>query len=288
MRGKRGIKMVDIFISYAREDQPKAQILAEALKRHNFEVWWDMKIPPGKTWDEYIGGALDSAKSVIVLWSEVSVKSNWVKEEADRAARRGILIPVLIDKIQPPLGFGRIEAADLINWQGESSNPGFIELIRAVSNTIGRPFITVEDKAIVSSSKDEKSTSDAITEPPLVEQLGTDSLNVEVSRSKQWIKWRYHIIIGLSLLIIGTVVMTKLLTNSPKIRDASSYKFDGFKLGSSYFTEVMSRPPYENPCDDDPVDNESRRCMIYGALPCRGRSFPEHTTVIFFLPCLFV
>lgn len=302
--------MVDIFISYAREDKARAQILAEALERHNFSVWWDKKIPPGKTWEEFIGGALDSAKSVIVLWSEVSVKSNWVKEEADRAARRGVLIPVFIDKIQPPLGFGRIEAADLINWQGESSNPDFMELISAVSDTIGRPFNTGEDKAIVSSSKDEKSTSDVITEPPIVKQLGAESLNVKVSPSRQRKKWRNRILIGLSLLIVGTVVLTKLFTNSPKIRDESSYKFndfkrdaspdkfdgvqhirdessyefDGFKLGSLYASKVMSRSPYGNPCYVAPIDNESRRVMIYGTRGCPGRSFPEHTMVIFFLP----
>lgn len=286
--------MADIFISYAREDKARAQILAEALGRHNFSVWWDKKIPPGKTWEEFIGGALDSAKSVIVLWSEMSVKSNWVKEEADRAARRGVLIPVLIDKIDPPLGFGRIEAADLINWQGESSDPDFLELISAVSDKIGRPFNTVEDKAIVSSSKDERSTSDVITEPPIVKQSRT---NGEGPPPGQWRKWLNSILIGLFLLIVGTVVLIKLFTNSPKIRDASpdkfdrfqhirdtsSYEFDGFRLGSLYASEVKSRPLYEIPCDERPIDNESRRVVIYSARACHGRSFPGHTTVVFFL-----
>jgi hypothetical protein len=66
-------------------------------------------------------------------------------------------------------------------------------------------------------------------------------------------------------------------------RDATSYTFDGFKLGDLYGSTVMKRPPYDQPCDNDPIDNRSRRFMVYGALPCRDRTFPEGTTVAFYL-----
>jgi hypothetical protein len=45
----------------------------------------------------------------------------------------------------------------------------------------------------------------------------------------------------------------------------------------------MKRPPYDTPCDDDPIDHKARRFMVYGALPCRDRAFPEKTTVMFYL-----
>jgi hypothetical protein len=60
-------------------------------------------------------------------------------------------------------------------------------------------------------------------------------------------------------------------------------EFDGFKLGDNYGDKVLVREPYQKPCDDDPIDKKQQRFMVYGALPCRERTFPEATTVAFFL-----
>lgn len=68
----------------------------------------------------------------------------------------------------------------------------------------------------------------------------------------------------------------------PKV-DARAFRFDGFQLGDAYGRSVMSRPPYDQPCDDDPIDKRARRFMVYGAKPCRERTFPEATTVMFYL-----
>jgi hypothetical protein len=98
----------DIFISYSKLDRAKAQVLAKALEQEGWSVWWDPKIPPGKTFDEVIERALDTAKCVVVLWSKKSVLSDWVKTEAAEGKRRGILIPALIeDDVKIPLEFRR-------------------------------------------------------------------------------------------------------------------------------------------------------------------------------------
>lgn len=65
---------------------------------------------------------------------------------------------------------------------------------------------------------------------------------------------------------------------------AHEYRFDGLKLGDRFSTAVLSRPPYQRPCDDDPVDKKSRRAMVYGGRLCRGSAFPEATSVVFLLP----
>ena len=70
--------MGDIFISYASEDRPRAQTLAEALAGQGWSTFWDRTIPTGKTWREVIGAALEEARCVVVLWSDESADSRWV------------------------------------------------------------------------------------------------------------------------------------------------------------------------------------------------------------------
>jgi hypothetical protein len=128
--------MSDIFISYARADKEKAELLANAFSRKGWSVWWDREIPPGKSFDETIENALSSARCVVVLWSKTSVSSRWVKTEAAEGAERGILVPALIDDVKIPLEFKRIEAADLSDWQGDSSHREFDQLARTVAGMV--------------------------------------------------------------------------------------------------------------------------------------------------------
>ena len=82
--------MADIFLSYSRADRPKAQQIAKALEQEGFTVWWDKILRAGQTYDEVTEGMLRDARVVIVLWSEVSVKSKWVRAEATLGGRGGI------------------------------------------------------------------------------------------------------------------------------------------------------------------------------------------------------
>lgn len=108
--------MTDVFISYASEDREKARKLASALEACGWSVWWDRKIKAGQTFDQIIEHELETAKSVVVLWSKASISSEWVKNEAATAAERSVLVPALIDTVKLPLEFRRRHAADLIHW----------------------------------------------------------------------------------------------------------------------------------------------------------------------------
>jgi hypothetical protein len=123
----------DIFISYNNQDKDKAKLFATLLGQQGWSVFWDKKIPPGKTFDEYISEQLDAAKCIIVLWSKTSVSSDWVKEEAQRGAARKVLVPIFIEQVAPPLGFGRIEAAELFNWNGNADEVEFQNLLHAIT-----------------------------------------------------------------------------------------------------------------------------------------------------------
>ena len=131
--------MSDIFISYAAEDRSRVQLLANALSGHGWSVWWDQKISTGKTFDQVIADALADAQCVVVVWSHDSVASSWVREEADEGRKRGVLIPVLIDDVSPPLGFRRIQAATMIEWDGAPTSEVFQKLAADIEAVIRAP-----------------------------------------------------------------------------------------------------------------------------------------------------
>lgn len=126
--------MSDIFLSFKEGDKDKAKIIAQALERMGYSVWWDRQIPIGKIYEDVIGPELDAAKCVVVLWSSKSVKSKWVRAEATSGKDR--LVPVLIDNVKPPLGSGMIKTAKLIDWDGKSKNSEFDLLLESVKRII--------------------------------------------------------------------------------------------------------------------------------------------------------
>ncbi len=126
--------MADVFLSYAREDTARADQVAKGLEAAGLDVFWDNEIPPGTTWADYIEQKLTQCKALIVLWSEHSTKSQWVREEARMGRDKGVLIPVMIDASQPPFGFGEVQAANLTNWNGEADHPSWRRFVTAVTN----------------------------------------------------------------------------------------------------------------------------------------------------------
>jgi hypothetical protein len=115
----------------------RVEPLANALASRGWSVWWDRAILIGKNYREVITAALKSAKCIIVVWSKNSVSSSWVIDEANVGINNNkVLLPVLIEDVQVPLGFGEIQSANLIDWQGSLSHSEFEQLMKAISNIL--------------------------------------------------------------------------------------------------------------------------------------------------------
>ncbi len=141
--------MPDIFISYKKEDGARVEPVARGLAEAGYDVWWDHRIPPGRSYREVIGEALQKAKCIIVVWSELSVEAQWVLDEADEGKRRNVLLPIVIDPVEIPYGFRQIEAATLTGWNGDRFHPEWLAALETISHFVGRapggpavPFVT--------------------------------------------------------------------------------------------------------------------------------------------------
>ena len=145
-----------IFVSYAAVDQERIQPLVQAFEAQGWSVWWDKKIPPGRQFDEVIEEAIDAARCVVVVWSEKSVSSRWVRTEANEGERREILIPVLIDDVTIPLEFRRIEAAKLVDWDGVSGHPELDGLLEAAARLVKPPPSVEPDRPAIEIAEAER------------------------------------------------------------------------------------------------------------------------------------
>src|SRR5215212_9835020 len=130
--------VADVFVSYKAEDRARLKPLVAALEAEGFSVWWDAHIGGGANWREDIQKHLDEAKCVIVAWTKRSVgpEGNFVRDEATRAQRRGVYLPVRLDAVEPPLGFGEVQALSLKGWKGDRADPRFQQVADAVRSRV--------------------------------------------------------------------------------------------------------------------------------------------------------
>jgi len=138
--------MWDVFISYSSKDRARVEKLVERLRAQNVQVWWDGHLPPGQRWDDQIEQAMEGSSTVVILWSEASVASEEVKDEAYYARDRGKALPVRIENVRPPYRFLRIQGFDLIH-EPLYEAPKFPALVDAVRGK--GPMRRIDDDQLV-------------------------------------------------------------------------------------------------------------------------------------------
>ena len=131
--------MADIFISYSRSDKPRVAPIVAALEAQGWSIWWDMDLAPGEEFDDVTAAALETARSVIVVWTPTSVASRWVRGEARVGADRGVLVPVRFEDAKLPIDVRAIHTTDLDDWGGDPQSPPFQALHQSLVVMLGEP-----------------------------------------------------------------------------------------------------------------------------------------------------
>ena len=127
--------MARVFLSYARDDAEFAKRLAGLIGQAGHQVWWDREIHGGSHFSNEIDKALQDAEAVLVLWTEVSIKSAWVQDEAAEGRDSGRLVPAVLNGVRPPLGFRQYQSIEFGAWTGEGEPQQFDVLLKAIDKT---------------------------------------------------------------------------------------------------------------------------------------------------------
>jgi TolB-like protein len=130
--------LADIFVSYSREDKAKVTDLVDRLSATGWTVWCDTHLAGGAVFSEEIEREINEAKVVLVVWSEASVKSKWVADEAEMGRDAGKLVPISIDGSMPPIGFRQYQSIDFSGQGGEASKASFAALLSSCEPLLDR------------------------------------------------------------------------------------------------------------------------------------------------------
>jgi len=135
LRAKQEIGDVDVFIAYNHEDKEQVVELAETLKSHGVNPWFDREIVPGVPFAAEIQSAIDNAKATAIILGKSGI-GNWQQLEVNScvdqyAKERKPLIPVLLPGVTelPALPF--IRQFNWVSFQERVDEPEAISQLVA-------------------------------------------------------------------------------------------------------------------------------------------------------------
>jgi hypothetical protein len=179
------------------------------------------------------------------------VTKRWVLKEARFADKRGTLIPVLIEDVEPPFEFGDIQAANLKNWQGDVSHSGYTHLLESVSEVLSTPLpaTTDEQNAIGRLIQDisERLGPAAQPEPYEPDKPKRFMPHVRLPNRQTLLSQKTYIIGGVSIVLLaslsllippklgeeterGTIPVPGVTHTPGRLADAKTLEIDKLKL----------------------------------------------------------
>ncbi len=132
---------IDVFISYKKEERDLADLVAQALENSGYRQVSDLAIDTGDSFPLAIDRMIRQARLTVVLWTEASVQSRWVLEEAFLARDLGRYLGVFVDRVELPAGLRTEQGLDLAKAALRDQVPTIIE---TVTRRIGLPQTSPE------------------------------------------------------------------------------------------------------------------------------------------------
>lgn len=127
--------MADVFISHARADRKRAEVIAEGLQAEGLSVVREETPlrPPA------LGLRAPVAESgcALVIWSRAGARVDELAIDAAQAFNQGKLAPVVLQRdIDLPPPYDLVEGIDLSGWRGRREEAPWRDLVQAVKATI--------------------------------------------------------------------------------------------------------------------------------------------------------
>lgn len=137
---------IRIFISYAREDQPRVRELYDLLVEAGYHPWLDREhLLPGQQWEPIIKRALKQSHFALVCLSATSInKRGFLQKEIKQALEQALekfeddvwLIPARLDDCDVPDALAHIQWVDLFD------DDGLQQLLAAMNYQLNKQGIT--------------------------------------------------------------------------------------------------------------------------------------------------
>ncbi len=106
---------IKVFISGSFQDIKLLRRIAEFLRQNGYSPWLaEEQIKSGTILTQKISEAIENSDCMIIVSSENSIKSEWVRKESEQAIIRALdgkmnIIPIVIDDVEPPKYLSNIQ-----------------------------------------------------------------------------------------------------------------------------------------------------------------------------------
>jgi len=128
----------DVFLAYAPEDLDMASLVARRLRALKFKVRFNKK-GEGTTFDDKDARDALKSQSMLVLWSESALKSDWVRAAASVGhSRPGVLVQTALDETIPYEPFRLDKRYELAGFTSRTNVEGWYQAVEELGRRDGR------------------------------------------------------------------------------------------------------------------------------------------------------
>lgn len=132
--------MVDVFVSYARDERALAEPIFRALVELGVVAFFDIEggIDAGAEFPDVIDRAVRKAKAVLGLWSDLALSRRWVKIECGIGLDDEKLVAAAVAPITAPVpaNFYYVSREDLTSFTPGAPHDGWVRVLGALAGKL--------------------------------------------------------------------------------------------------------------------------------------------------------